>query len=33
MRPGADPGFFKGGDFCKGGGCDYSLSDHQNTCM
>ena len=23
----ADPGFFKGGDFCKRGGGDYSLED------
>ena len=26
---GADPGFLKGGDFCKGGS-HYSLSDQQN---
>ena len=27
----ADPGFFKGGgNFCNGGGSDYSLLDHQN---
>ena len=28
---GADPGFIKGGDFCKGGGgSDYLMSDDQN---
>ena len=26
----ADPGFFKGGDFCKRGGGVTSFSDHQN---
>ena len=30
MESGADPGFFKGVDFCKEGGGDYSLSDDKD---